>query len=90
MCQLELAPGQNELAGAPRPHKVDTHAVPPQDRAKLARRAELAPEARKECEALDVQLVEQQAALSKLPQPVTPADERELVQSKMHYRKLHC
>lgn len=76
--------------GAARPQHLDHHAVPPQDRARLARRAGLKPQVREQCEALDVQLVEQQTALTKLPQPVTPADERELVESKLKFRKLHC
>jgi len=76
--------------GAAKPRRLDHNATPPQDRAKLARRAELKPEVRQQCEALDVQLMEQQAALDKLPQPVTPTDERELTQSKLKFRKLHC
>ncbi|NML44991.1 hypothetical protein HHL11_14630 [Ramlibacter sp. G-1-2-2] len=76
--------------GAAKPHRLDHHATPPQDRAKLARRAELKPEVRERCEALDTQLVEQQAALDKLPQPVQPSDERELVQSKLKYHQLRC
>ncbi|MDB5860114.1 MAG: hypothetical protein JWQ76_3803 [Ramlibacter sp.] len=76
--------------GAPRISKSDRNAVPPQDRAHRVQRASLTPAKRQECELLDTRLVEERAALSKLPQPATPADEKALLNVKMRYRKLHC
>ena len=74
---------------APRSSKADHNAVPPQDRAHRVQRASLPPEKQAECKVLDTTLVEEQAALSRLPQP-TPADEKGLLTAKMRYRKLHC
>jgi hypothetical protein len=81
--------GAREVA-SPRRKTTDRYAVPPQDRARLAQRAQLPPAKREECKALDARLVEEQAALAKLPQPATPADEKALLNAKMRYRKLHC
>jgi hypothetical protein len=75
---------------APRVSRTfDRNAVPPQDRAKRVQRASLPPEKQQECKALDTRLVEEQAALSALPEP-TPADEKGLLNAKMRYRKLRC
>jgi hypothetical protein len=75
---------------APRKHSANRHVVPPQDRAKRANRARLSPENQRQCEALDAQLREQQAALARLPQPVTAADEREWLQTRLRHRQKHC
>ena len=70
--------------------KSDRNAVPPQDRARRVQRASLPPARQEECKALDAKLAEEQAALAKLPQPPTPADEKALLNAKIQYRKLKC
>ena len=81
--------GAKEVA-ASRSGKADRYAVPPQDRARRVQRQSLPPETQQECNALDTRLVEEQAALDKLPQPATAGDEKALLNAKMRYRKLHC
>jgi Domain of unknown function (DUF4124) len=66
------------------------HATPPQDRAKLARRAELEPEVRQQCAALDSRLRELDVLVKAKGDMVTPDDERPLVQGKLRYRELRC
>jgi len=82
-------PGAREV-GASKVSTSDRNAVPSQDRAHRVQRQSLPPEKREECNALDVTLAEEKAALDKLPQPATPADEKKLLNAKMRYRKLHC
>jgi hypothetical protein len=86
--QVPCAGGRE--VGAPRSHASDRNAVPPQDRAHRVQRASLPPEKREECKALDTKLAAEKAALAKLPQPATPAEEKGLLNAKMRYRKLHC
>ena len=81
--------GAHEV-GAPRKHVSDRNTPPPQDRAKRVQRASLTPEKREECNALDTTLADEEAALAKLPQPPTPAEEKNLLNARMRYRKLHC
>ena len=45
--------------GSATARKTDKYTPPPQDRAKVARRAQLTPEAREECSALEVRIKEQ-------------------------------
>jgi hypothetical protein len=62
----------------------------PQDRARIAKRAVLTPEERKECYALDRRLVEQEAMVKAKGDTVTIEDEIPLVQSKKRFRELRC
>lgn len=71
-------------------HETDKWKKPPQDRAKIARRATLSEDDRRECTALDAQLVEQQAMLKAKGDAATLQDEMPLVRSKKRYRELHC
>jgi hypothetical protein len=66
------------------------YVVPPQDRAKAARRAELTPEARKECSALDKSIPQQEAFVRTRGTAVTPDEERPLVKSRLRFRELRC
>jgi len=78
------------VVGAPAPHHADKWRVPPQDRAKVARRAPLPAAARQECSALDARLRQQQTMLKTLGSAATLHDEMPLVQSQQRYRELHC
>src|SRR4051812_47814301 len=82
-------PGAREV-GAARVSTTDRNATPSQDRAHRVQRASLPPEKQKQCAALDTTLTEEQAALARLPQPPTAAEEKGLLNAKMQYRKLHC
>src|SRR4051794_39792717 len=55
-------PGGRQV-GASAPHHADKWKAPPQDRAKIARRASLPAEAKQECTALDARLQQQEAML---------------------------
>jgi hypothetical protein len=81
--------GGRELgpAGAKTPERYKT---PPQDRAKAARRAQLTPEARKECTALEGKMKQQEAELkAKGPTP-TIEEETPLVKTRLRFRELKC
>jgi hypothetical protein len=86
--QLPCTGGRQLGVAAPR--HTDKSRPPPQDRAKLARRAQLSPEGRKECSALDVTLREQAAALKAKGEAATIQDETPLVKSKLRFRELRC
>ncbi len=68
----------------------DRYATPSQDRAKLVRRAGLAPEVRKQCEALDEDLRALEILVRARGDAVTPDEERPLVQGRLRYRQLRC
>jgi hypothetical protein len=72
------------------PTKTDKSKAPPQDRAKIARRALLTPETRRECATLDGTLVEQERMLKAKGESVTLDDEMPLVRAKKQYRELRC
>lgn len=76
--------------GATKSRTTNRHAVPPQDRAKLARRAQLTPESRQECETLDVQIRELDSIVKAKGNTVTADDERPLVQSRLKAREMRC
>jgi hypothetical protein len=78
------------VVGAPAPHRADKWKAPPQDRAKIARRAPLPAAAKQECSALDARLQQQQAMLETLGSAATLHDEMPLVQSRQRYRELKC
>jgi hypothetical protein len=63
---------------------------PPQDRAKIARRALLSAEDRQECSVLDVRMREQETLLKAKGAAVTLDDEMPLVQNKKRFRELRC
>jgi hypothetical protein len=71
-------------------HETDRYRTPPQDRARIARRAVLTPQARMDCGALDVRLREQLAALKARGDAATLEDEMPLVRSRKQYRELGC
>lgn len=64
--------------------------VPPQDRAVAVKRAQLAPEDRKECQGLDVTMREQNAVLKEKGEANVPDVDNALVKNKMRFRKLGC
>jgi hypothetical protein len=66
------------------------NATPPQDRAKIARRAQLSKEDRQECTGLDRTLKEQEAFVKAKGSALTDDDERPLVKAKLRYRELRC
>lgn len=82
-------PGAREV-GAAHAKTSDRNAVPSQDRARRVQRQSLTPEKREECNALDKTLADEKAALDKLPQPPTPAQEKNLLNAKIRYGQLHC
>jgi hypothetical protein len=63
---------------------------PPQDRARIARRALLSPQDRQECYALDGTMREQEAQLKARGDTVTIQDEMPLVQNRKRFRELRC
>jgi hypothetical protein len=71
-------------------HASDKWKTPPQDRAVLARRAQLSPEDRQECRVLDGRVREQQHALQVQGAAATLQDEMPLVESKKRFRELGC
>ena len=79
-----------EIIGSGAPRRADKHREPPQDRAFLARRAQLPAETRKQCGELDALLKEQQAELKAKGSAATLQDETPLVKSKLRYRELKC
>lgn len=78
----ELGPG-----GAKTSEKYRT---PPQDRAKAARRAQLTPEARQECTALEGRMKQQEAELKAKGAEPTIQEETPLVKTKLRFRELKC
>ena len=82
-------PGGRQVGGSAH-RETDRYRVPSQDRARIARRAVLTPQARKQCGVLDVQLREQRAALKAKGEAATLQDEMPLVHSKKQYRELGC
>ena len=85
----KLCPGAREMgpAGA---RKTDKHKPPPQDRAKAARRAQLTPEVREECEKLEVTVKAQEAEFKAKGPTATVQDETPLVKSRLRFRELKC
>ncbi|HSV78320.1 MAG TPA: hypothetical protein VLK85_03820 [Ramlibacter sp.] len=78
------------LVGASEAKPVTRHPAPPQDRARRANRAQLAPEARRECEALEPRLRELASVVRKRGSSVTADEERPLVQGRLRWRELRC
>lgn len=76
--------------GTPQARKTDRYAVPPQDRAKLARRAQMTPELRQQCEAMEVDIRELDDIFKAKGPAATADDERPLVQTRLKYRELKC
>ncbi len=85
-----LCPGGQPMADKPSKKAAARYAVPPQDRAKAARRAELTPEARQECSALDKSIPEQEAFVRTRGAALTPDEERPLVKGRLRFRELRC
>lgn len=86
--QIPCPGGRQVGPGAHR--ETDRYRVTSQDRARIARRATLTPQARQQCKVLDVRLREQQAALKARGDAVTLQDEMPLVHSKKEFRELGC
>ena len=76
--------------GSATARKTDKYTPPPQDRAKVARRAQLTPEAREECSALEVRIKEQDAEFKAKGPAATVQDETPLVKSKLRFNELKC
>lgn len=69
---------------------TDKSKQPPQDRAKIARRATLTPEDRRECSALDSTMLAQQKELKARGDSVTIEDEMPFVRNQKRFRELRC
>ena len=82
-------PGGRELGGGTR-RATDKAAPPPQDRATIARRSTLSPEARQECKALDGSMRTQKAQIKALGTGATLQDEMPLVHNQKRYREIGC
>lgn len=76
--------------GAQAPHRTSRAKVPPQDRARRFKRAQLSPQGRQECAALDTALREQSALLKAKGTEATLEDETPLIKSKLRFRELRC
>jgi len=66
------------------------HTKPPQDRAKAMRRAQLKPEVRQQCEALEEAMEQQEVELKAKGSAATITDEQPLVLNKKQFRELRC
>lgn len=88
--QIPCAAGAKPLGDDGRPRVNVRYQTPPQDRAVIARRAPLTPEARRECSALDHTLVEQEGELKAKGSAASLQDEMPLVRSKKRFRELKC
>jgi hypothetical protein len=66
------------------------HVTPPQDRAKAMRRAQLKPEVREQCEALEEAMEQQEAELKAKGAAATITDEQPLVMNRKQFRELRC
>lgn len=86
--QLPCAGGTPIGQGKPRVNV--RYETPPQDRAKIARRAGLSETARHECGALDATLQAEEQELKAKGDAATLQDEMPLVKSKKRYRELKC
>lgn len=83
--------GGRQVTHVPRkPASSARHMSVSQDRAKAARRAQLTPEARQECERLDVTLPPLEDGVKAQGANVTPEDERSLTEARKKYRELKC
>jgi hypothetical protein len=69
---------------------VERHASVPQDRARLQNRSLLTAQVQGECSLLESRMRSEEAMLRTKPQPVTPADEKVWLQSKLRFRELRC
>lgn len=69
---------------------ADKYKTPPQDRAKLARRGQLSPQARQECESLEGRIREHEAQIKARGSAATIQDETPLVKAKLRFRELKC
>ncbi len=74
----------------PKRTTTSRNVAPPQDRALAARRAELSPEQRKECEALDVTIPQLEDGVKAQGNNVKPEDERALTEAKKKFREGRC
>jgi hypothetical protein len=66
------------------------HPVPPQDRARQMARAQLPPETRQKCEALEADIRQREARLKERTEPPMPAEEGDLAILRVHYREMRC
>lgn len=82
-------PGGRDVTAA-KTRTTDKSKQPPQDRAKIARRATLTPEDRQECSALDGTMLTQQKELKAKGDTVTIEDEMPFVRSQKRFRELRC
>jgi hypothetical protein len=82
--------GARELGTTPSKRVTRRYDVPPQDRAKAVRRAQLKPEARKECQGLETTMREQQVVLKQKGEAGAPETDSALVKNKLRYHELRC
>ena len=82
--------GARELGTTPSPRVSKRYEVPPQDRAKAVRRAQLTPEDRKECQGLETTMRQQQVVLKEKGEAGAPETDSALVKNKMRFRELRC
>lgn len=76
--------------GAGTPHHADKWKPPPQDRARIARRALLPAAVKQECSALDARLRQEDTVLKTQGAAATLQDEMPGVLSRKRYRELKC
>jgi hypothetical protein len=77
--------------GKPFPHKrvQKTFDVPPQDRARQMQRAQLPPDVREKCNALEAQIRSEEARLKAKPAP-TQDELGDLSIRRVNYREMRC
>ena len=68
----------------------DRNTPPPQDRARQMARAQLPPEAREKCSALEGQIRAEESRLRAKGEPPTAAEEGDLAIHRVHYREMRC
>lgn len=82
-----------KVIGAAAPKQAASRQPVPQDRARLAARAQLSPEDQEQCSALETQIAEQHAlhkAKADKGEKVTEAEEGVLVRHRLKYREMKC
>lgn len=68
----------------------DRNTPPPQDRARQMARAQLPPETREQCSALESRIRDGESRLRARTEPPSEAEEGELAIQRVHYRELRC
>jgi len=66
------------------------HPMPPQDQARQMTRAQLPPETREKCEAMEADIRQREARLKERTEPPMLAEEGDLAIQRVHYREMRC